>query len=145
MVGADSAGSLPSPNVLRYQITNNQISHTRLSRSLVTYSTVFYYCHVGIYLTLQPQDKSWFGLLPFRSPLTKGISFDFFSSGYLDVSVLQLTYLPINRWYRMISHAGVSPFGHRRVTGLWLLTDDFRGLIRPSSAHYAKASTECFI
>lgn len=47
--------------------------------------------------------------------------------------------------YHMITHVGVTPFGHRRVKGLWLLTDDFRGLIRPSSAHYSKASTVCFI
>ena len=38
--------------------------------------------------------KAGFGLFPVRSSLTKGISFDFFSSGYLDISVPQLTLPP---------------------------------------------------
>ena len=36
---------------------------------------------------LQPPYKYGFGLFPFRSSLTQGISYDFFSSGYLDISV----------------------------------------------------------
>ena len=41
---------------------------------------------------LQPHNKLWFGLFPVRSSLTKGISYDFFSSGYLDISVPLLTH-----------------------------------------------------
>jgi hypothetical protein len=42
---------------------------------------------------LQPPDKSGFGLFPVRSSLTKGITYVFFSSGYLDISVPQVTFL----------------------------------------------------
>ena len=34
-----------------------------------------------------PLPKARFGLFPVRSSLTKGISFDFYSSEYLDISV----------------------------------------------------------
>ena len=37
----------------------------------------------------------------------------------------------------------VSPFGHRRVIGLWLLTGDYRCHMRPSSVDKTKASTVC--
>ena len=39
----------------------------------------------------QPVRLQWFGLFPFRSPLLREYHFDFFSSGYLDVSVPLLT------------------------------------------------------
>jgi hypothetical protein len=35
----------------------------------------------------------WFGLFPFRSPLLWESLFVFFSSGYLDVSVHQVSFL----------------------------------------------------
>lgn len=38
-----------------------------------------------------PPPKAGFRLFPVRSSLTKGISCDFFSSGYLDISVPRLT------------------------------------------------------
>ena len=60
---------------------------------MITYSTVFFYLDSILCLVLQHHNKLWFGLFPFRSPLTQGISFDFFSSGYLDVSVLRVAYL----------------------------------------------------
>lgn len=45
---------------------------------------------------LQPQLESWFALDPFSLAATKGIEFSFFSSGYLDVSVLRVSFhLPI--------------------------------------------------
>ncbi len=59
---------------------------------MITYSTVFYYLANIVYLVLQHHNKLWFGLFPVRSPLTKGISFDFFSFGYLDVSVHRVTH-----------------------------------------------------
>src|SRR5690606_1245556 len=74
---------------------------------------------------------------------TEGISVDFFSSGYLDISVhrVRLPYLwiqygiPLARW--------VSPFGHRRIKACCQLPDAFRRLPRPSSPLTAKASTVC--
>ena len=72
---------------------------------------------------------------------TYGISVDFFSSGYLDISVprvrsvhlcIQCT-VPPKRW--------VSPFGHCRIKACCQLPDTFRRLPRPSSPLTAKAST----
>ena len=74
---------------------------------------------------------------------TYGISVDFFSSGYLDISVprvrsvhlcIQCT-VPLARW--------VSPFGHCRIKACCQLPDTFRRLPRPSSPLTAKASTVC--
>jgi hypothetical protein len=148
-------------------------------------------------------QRTRFRLCPVRSPLTKGISFDFFSSPYLDVSVRVVTSTccarnskehkwsfrptPINiggveksgvkcfyktfvfqipRLVPMIigtslgmtntalnfrvQHAvprlasgWITPFGHRRINASWQLPDDYRGLVRPSSAQSPKAFTVC--
>src|SRR5215469_9421523 len=72
---------------------------------------------------------------------TDGISVDFFSSGYLDISVPPVRFqqlcihcrIPIARW--------VSPFGHCRIKACCQLPDTFRRLPRPSSPLTAKAST----
>lgn len=42
---------------------------------------------------LQPRPEGRFRLFPFRSSLTQGISYDFYSSGYLDISVPLVTFL----------------------------------------------------
>jgi hypothetical protein len=78
--------------------------------------------------TLQPPYKYGFGLFPFRSSLTQGISYDFFSSGYLDISVPLVS--PPNQKIRviMISHNKVTLFGHRRITAFCQLLGDYRGL-----------------
>ena len=72
---------------------------------------------------------------------TEGISVDFFSSGYLDISVPRVRLvrlcihrtIPLARW--------VSPFGHCRIKACCQLPDTFRRLPRPSSPLTAKAST----
>ena len=74
---------------------------------------------------------------------TGGISVDFFSSGYLDISVLRVCFqqlcihcrIPIARW--------VSPFGHCGINACCQLPRTFRRLPRPSSPLTAKASTVC--
>ncbi len=71
---------------------------------------------------------------------TEGISVDFFSSGYLDISVPRVrlvelcihSTIPLARW--------VSPFGHCRIKACCQLPDTFRRLPRPSSPLTAKAS-----
>ena len=71
------------------------------------------------------------------------ISVDFFSSGYLDISVLRVCFqqlcihcrIPIARW--------VSPFGHCGINACCQLPRTFRRLPRPSSPLTAKASTVC--
>ena len=74
---------------------------------------------------------------------TNGVSVDFFSSGYLDVSVPRVrltalfiqTAIPHMRW--------VSPFGYLRIKGCSHLPVTFRSVPRPSSPLSAKASTKC--
>ena len=61
---------------------------------MVSYSTLFCYQEILHIEVLQPPNKFGFGLIPVRSSLTKGITYVFFSSGYLDISVPQLTFLP---------------------------------------------------
>ena len=84
--------------------------------------------------------------LPLSLATTRGISFDFSSSGYLDVSVP-----PVAPRHRMCSGGGrraSSPggFSHSETHGSCghvPLAVDYRGLSRPSSASCAKASTVC--
>ncbi len=77
--------------------------------------------------------------LPISLAATPGISLDFFSSRYLDVSVL---------WVGPpqgdgIDSRRVSPFGHPRIDACLQLPEDFRSLPRPSSPVCARASAVC--
>ena len=66
---------------------------------------------------------------------------DFFSSGYLDVSVPPVPFPQCG--IRAHDRTWVSPFGNLWITGCWRLPRAYRGLHRPSSALRAKASTAC--
>ena len=70
---------------------------------------------------------------PLSLTTTQGISVDFFSSGYLDVSVprVRLRRAMYSPWG--YACAWVSPFGSPMVKGPLRLAWDFRGLARPSS------------
>ena len=59
---------------------------------------------------------------------TCGVSVDFLSSGYLDVSV---------HGVRLLSDYWVAPFGHPGISGRLRLPPAFRSLPRPSSPLYA--------
>ena len=112
------------------------------------YATFTLYGHLfhSVLLTKKVQywspttpDKIWFGLFPVRSSLTKGISFDLFSSGYLDISVPQLTFLCTRQRTSCITTTEVTLFGHRRITAFWELLDDFRALdvlLRPNKPRH---------
>ena len=84
-----------------------------------------------------------FGLLPRSLAATWGISFDFFSSGYLDVSVHRLTFSCSMAWMTGDEPCRISPFGYLRFNGYLRLSAAFRSLSRPSSADIAKASAVC--
>ena len=71
--------------------------------------------------------------LPLSLTTTEGISVDFFSSGYLDVSVPRVCLLGPMYSVRGYACAWVSPFGSPAVKGPLRLVRDFRGLARPSS------------
>ena len=70
---------------------------------------------------------------PLSLTTTQGISVDFFSSGYLDVSVPRVGPLAAMYSPRGYACAWVSPFGLPVVKDPLRLAPDFRGLARPSS------------
>ena len=83
--------------------------------------------------------------LPRSLATTCGISVDFFSSPYLDVSVQAVPHIRlfdsphVDRFFI----CRVSPFGYPRVAGCFRLTVAFRRSLRPSSAPGAKAFPLC--
>ena len=74
---------------------------------------------------------------------TQGISVDFCSSGYLDISVPRVRLAGLCIHPAILLAEWVSPFGHRRINARCQLPDAFRRLPRPSSPLTAKASTVC--
>ena len=86
-----------------------------------------------------------FALDPLSLAATRGISVDFFSSGYLDVSVPRVVFPPVCVRGGMPEHElwRVCPFGNPRIKGCVRLPAEYRCLPRPSSASCAKASTVC--
>ena len=79
---------------------------------------------------------------PLSLATTYGISVDFFSSSYLDVSVqtVPLIYLFIQYMMQGLDPLRISPFGYLRIVSCLLIPAAFRSLPRPSSAPDAKAS-----
>ena len=79
--------------------------------------------------------------LPRSLATTSGISFDFSSSPYLDVSVQAVPYLRLFYSTQVdgVLLRRVSPFGNLRVKGCLRLTEAYRSLPRPSSALDARA------
>ena len=79
--------------------------------------------------------------LPRSLATTCGISVDFSSSPYLDVSVQAVprVLLFYSQHADTVLPCRVSPFGHPRIKGYLLLPVAFRSLSRPSSAPDAKA------
>ena len=79
--------------------------------------------------------------LPRSLATTGGISVDFSSSPYLDVSVQAVPF--VHLFDSMHDHTlltcGVSPFGYLRINAYLPLPEAFRSLSRPSSAPDAKA------
>ena len=79
--------------------------------------------------------------LPCSLATTYGISVDFSSRSYLDVSVQIVPH--VHLFYSMhvtqILSVWVAPFGNSRIDGYLLLPETYRSLSRPSSAPDAKA------
>ena len=80
---------------------------------------------------------------PISLATTFGVSVDFLSYRYLDVSV------PCVRFATLCIHVTiqialwVSPFGHSRINAYSQLPVTFRSVLRPSSPLSAKAFTKC--
>ena len=79
--------------------------------------------------------------LPRSLATTSGISVDFSSSPYLDVSVQAVPHLRLfdSTQVDRVLLCRVSPFGNLRINGHLHLPEAFRSLSRPSSAPDAKA------
>ena len=81
--------------------------------------------------------------LPRSLATTYGISVDFSSSPYLDVSVQAVPLIQL--WIHCMIHRRypmwIAPFGHLRINVCLQLPAAFRSLSRPSSAPSAKAFT----
>ena len=79
--------------------------------------------------------------LPRSLATTSGISVDFSSSPYLDVSVQAVPFLRLfdSTQDDSVLHCRVSPFGNLRIKGCLRLPEAYRSLPRPSSAPDAKA------
>ena len=87
----------------------------------------------------------WVWPLPISLATTLGISFDFSSSAYLDVSVRRVPFRTL--WIHVrIRASSARGFPHSEICGSFAyfqLTAAFRRLSRPSSAPGAKASILC--
>ena len=83
--------------------------------------------------------------LPRSLATTSGISFDFSSSPYLDVSVQAVPCLRLfySTQVDSVLHCRVPPFGNLRINAYLQLPEAYRSLSRPSSAPDAKAFTLC--
>ena len=124
--------------------TQLHVSLTGLSPSTVGFPTPFRYtsliaCAVQTPTVLLP--SVW--PLPRSLATTSGISVDFFSSPYLDVSVREVPHVTL--WIHVTFH-GSSPWGfpHSEIRGYnayLQLPAAYRSLSRPSSAPDAKAFT----
>ena len=80
---------------------------------------------------------------PISLATTLGISVDFFSCSYLDVSVRRVRFAYLCIQYAMTQRAG---FPHSEICGskcVCSLPAAYRKLLRPSSPDIAKASTMC--
>ena len=79
--------------------------------------------------------------LPISLATTFGISFDFSSSPYLDVSVQAVPHVHLfcSMHVDRVLLCRVSPFGNLRINAHLQLPQAYRSLSRPSSAPIAKA------
>ena len=114
-----------------YSWTYYVFTHTGLSPSMVRLSRLFWLFIIG----------RW--PLPLSLATTNGISIDFFSSGYLDVSVLRVASLNLCIQFKVTHKSWVFPFGNFRIKAFIQLPETYRSITRPSSTFSAKASIKC--
>ena len=114
-----------------YSWTYYVFTHTGLSPSMVRLSRLFWLFIIG----------RW--PLPLSLATTNGISIDFFSSGYLDVSVLRVASINLCIQFTVTHKSWVFPFGNFRIKAFIQLPETYRSITRPSSTFSAKASIKC--
>ena len=114
------------------------------------YSRVISFFHLRDYHPLRsrfPSCSSYFTHNPSADPIslatTFGVSVDFLSCRYLDVSVPCVRFLTLCIHARIPPTRWVAPFGYPRIKDRSHLPAAFRKVLRPSSPLSAKASTKC--
>jgi hypothetical protein len=119
------------PALLRILLSISLFACKGLSPSMATLSNVFQFIAHQMSQSYNPSHAvTWLVWANPRSlAATYGITFVFFSSGYLDVSVLRVRLLSDG----MPSACRVAPFGHLRITSYVPIPAAFRSLSRPSS------------
>ena len=119
------------PALLRIPLSITLFTCTGLSPAMVPLSRGFQFIKHQISWSYNPYNavtlQVW--ATPRSLATTYGITIVFFSSGYLDVSVLRVGLLSDN----MSSTCWVAPFGYLRITVYVPLPATFRSLSRPSS------------
>ena len=80
---------------------------------------------------------------PISLAATFGVSVDFLSLSYLDVSVHSVRFTTLCIQVAMTITGRVPPFGHPRINVYSRLPAAFRSVSRPSSPLIAKAFTKC--
>ena len=106
-------------------------SHTGLSPSRVRLSIRF--CSIPDIQSAGPRSLA----------TTNGVSVDFLSSSYLDVSVRSVRLFTLCIHVKIPPTRWVAPFGYPRINDCSPLPAAFRKVLRPSSPLSAKASTKC--
>ena len=138
MVPADSRKVSRAPRYSGYYQDLYRLTCTGLSPSMIVLSKTFQFFVQSITQSYNPNvavtTLVWASSVSLAA--TQEITFVFFSSGYLDVSVLRVC--PING--TMSSTQWVAPFGNLRLIGHLHLIVAYRSLSRPSSPLKAKAS-----
>ena len=106
-------------------------THTRLSLSTVSLSILFWF------LTFHRSAG------PISLATTFGVSVDFLSYRYLDVSVPYVRLATVSIPVAIQISLWVPPFGYTRINARSQLPVSFRSVLRPSSPLSAKAFTKC--
>ena len=114
-----------------YSFLHSLLINTGLSPSLVILPRMFF---------LRPMS---FLAGPISLATTFGVSVDFLSYRYLDVSVPCVRLLKLCIHFMIQIALWVSPFGHPRINAYSQLPTAFRSVSRPSSPLIAKAFTKC--
>ena len=137
MVPADSRKVSRAPRYSGYYQDLYRITCTGLSPSMIVLSKTFQFFVQSMLQSYNPKfavtNLVWANSVSLAA--TQEITIVFFSSGYLDVSVLRVRFLSDN----MSSTCWVAPFGNLRIKVYVPLPATYRSLSRPSSPLRAKA------
>ena len=133
MVPVDSVRISRVPTYSGYQ-TNLNIVHVRDYHPILYHFPMDFHFEFKLLLwSYNPKiaETNLVWANPFSIASTRGITIVFSSSGYLDVSVLRVSFIITNDVYS--SNRRVIPFGHLGIDGHLHLHQAFRSLSRPSS------------